>query len=388
MNAKQTTLIVHVIHRLHVGGLENGLVNLINHLPVDKYDHAIVCLTQASDFKQRIKRKDVMIYELHKRDGKDLRIYLRLWKLLRHLRPTIVHTRNLSALEASVIAALAGIPIRIHGEHGRDMYDLYGKNIKYIRLRRLCAPFIHRFIALSKDLELWLINEVNISPQKIVQLYNGVDTQRFQPKNNRLPDPERFPTGFLDSDSYIIGTIGRLEPVKDQLTLLRAFLQLRQSGEKYWNRCRLVLLGDGPLRSKVEQLMAQIDEQSRNKVWIAGSRNDIPEILRNFDIFVLPSLAEGISNTILEAMASGVPVVATRVGGNQELVQDGVTGHLVSAENPDEMATALLSYLDNPEHRQAHGQAGRIRAEEFFSLNVMIQRYQAVYDDLLRAKVT
>lgn len=386
MDGQQSIQIIHVIHRLNVGGLENGLVNLINHLPADKYQHAIICLTESSDFKRRIHRNDVDVYELHKCDGKDIRIYWRLWILLRRLRPLIVHTRNLSALESGVVAAFAGVPIRIHGEHGRDIYDLYGNNTKYKRLRRLCAPFIDQFIALSRDLEFWLKNEVGISPYKIVQLYNGVDTQRFHPRSNRTHDPKQFPSGFLSSDSIIIGTVGRLEPVKDQMTLLQAFLQLRKSAPMHSERCRLVILGDGPLHSKIEQLLAQIDEQTRNYVWLAGSRDDVPDILRNFDIFVLPSLGEGISNTILEAMASGLPVVATRVGGNQELVQEGVTGCLVSAADPDEMANALLTYLDDPELGQKQGQAGRKRAEELYSLNTMMQSYQTVYDDLLRAK--
>ena len=386
MNDQQSIMIVHVIHRLHVGGLENGLVNLINHLPCEKYHHAIVCLTQSSDFKQRINRENVMIFELHKRDGKDLRIYLRLWKLLRHLRPKIVHTRNLSTLEAGVVAAIAGVPIRIHGEHGRDIYDLYGNNKKYKLLRRLCAPFIHRFIALSKDLEYWLKNEVKISPQKIVQLYNGVDTQRFQPRINQLPDDEKFPSGFIETNSFIIGTVGRLEPVKDQQTLLDAFIRLWDIAPGYVTRCRLVLLGDGPLNSEIRNKLSQANEQVIKRVWLAGSRNDVPDILRNFNLFVLPSLGEGISNTILEAMSCGLPIVATRVGGNQELVQDDVTGYLVSAKNPEEMAGALVAYMENSELAKAHGQAGRKRAIELFSLDTMIQHYQNIYDDLLRAK--
>ncbi len=386
MVSQQPVLIAHVIHRLNVGGLENGLVNLINNMPDDKYIHVIICLTTSSDFEKRIK-KNVRVYELHKRDGKDLSIYYRLWKLLRKLRPTIVHTRNLSALESGVVAALAGTPVRVHGEHGRDIYDLYGNNAKYKRLRRICSPFIHRFIALSADLESWLGRDVKISPHKIVQLYNGVDTRKFRPRTATSPDSGKFPRGFLSADSIVIGTVGRLEPVKDQLTLLHAFFRLRQIAPELWNQCRLVLLGDGPLRAKIDQILLQEDEQSRKQVWLAGTRNDVPEILRNMHIFVLPSLGEGISNTILEAMASGLPIVATRVGGNAELVQEDLTGRLVPADDPESMAAALRDYLVDPAQRQAHGQAGRKRVEKLFSLSGMVQRYQAVYEDLLTAKV-
>ena len=120
----QPPLVVHIIHRLAVGGLENGLVNLINSMPPAQYRHAIVCLTDYTDFRERIRDKRVPIIALHKKEGHDLGVYVRLWRVLRHLRPALVHTRNLSGLEHLVLAALARIPGRIHGEHGRDIYDL------------------------------------------------------------------------------------------------------------------------------------------------------------------------------------------------------------------------------------------------------------------------
>ena len=110
--------IVHVIDRLAIGGMENGVVNLINTMPRDRFRHSIVCIKQATDFRNRIRRDDVEIFELNKNEGKDPAIYLRFWKLLRRLRPEIVHTRNIGTLDLAPVAALAGVPIRVHGEHG------------------------------------------------------------------------------------------------------------------------------------------------------------------------------------------------------------------------------------------------------------------------------
>jgi len=384
MSTQSIPLILHVIYRLDVGGLENGLVNLINNLPAGRYRHAIVCLTESSKFKMRIKRNDVSIYELHKKNGKDISVYFRLWKLFRRLRPSIIHTRNLAALESGVIAAIAGVPIRIHGEHGRDIYDLYGNNAKYKKMRRICNPFIHRFIAVSKDLTNWLYSDVGIPLYKITQIYNGVDTARFQPREHDSDQHQRIPANFISEDSIIIGTVGRLEPVKDQTTLIKAFLQLiiNKPSRRQW--LRLVIIGDGSLRLKIEEMLVEAD--AMELVWMAGARNDVSEILRELDIFVLPSLGEGISNTILEAMASGLPVVATRVGGNSELIKEGLTGYLVPADDSQSLAIALTEYIDNFELRKAHGEAGRQRAQEVFSISSMMKHYQDVYDDLLTTR--
>ncbi|MDH3994606.1 MAG: glycosyltransferase, partial [Gammaproteobacteria bacterium] len=190
-----------------------------------------------------------------------------------------------------------------------------------------------------------------------------------------------FPRGFAHHDSIVIGNVGRLEPVKDQLTLVRAFTELclRRPQD---TRLRLVLIGDGSLRHELESLIEQNDIQTR--VWLAGSVENVPQLLQAMDVFVLPSLAEGISNTILEAMACGLPVVATRVGGNEELVVEGETGFLVSRADPGAMAETLLHYLEDDTLRDRHGAAARRRVEKNFSIHGMVNRYLEVYDELCR----
>jgi sugar transferase (PEP-CTERM/EpsH1 system associated) len=372
-------LIAHVIYGLKTGGVENGLVNLINHMPVERYRHAIVCITEYSDFRLRIRRAGVECYALHKPPGKVPGFYVKVWKLLRQLRPSIVHTRNLTTLAAQVPAMLAGAPARIHGEHGRVMGDLDGSNVKYQRIRRLMRPFVHQYIALSQDLERYLIEKVGVAPQRLTQIYNGVDTELFRPAQ---PQRALLPVADLSvPGTVVIGTVGRMEAVKDQLTLVRAFVRLLESRTDLRQRLRLAMIGDGALREPALDLLTRAG--MHDLAWLPGERTDIAEIMRGFDVFVLPSLAEGISNTILEAMATGLPIIATRVGGNPELVEEGQTASLVPADDPEAMAAAIAVYADDAGKRARHGAAARASAEARFSLDAMVKAYMAVYDRFL-----
>ena len=378
-DAEHAPLVVHVIYHLAVGGLENGLVNLINRLPAERFRHAIICLTDYTDFRNRISKPDVDVYVLHKRPGKDLRIYLELFKLFRQLRPDIVHTRNLSTLEAQLPALLAGVPHRVHGEHGRDISDLDGTSRKYRLLRRLFSPLVQRYIALSLDLDSYLRDRVGISAGKITHICNGVDIEKFRPP--REQDMDILPGNFSGADRVVVGTVGRMEAVKDQLNLAKAFIQLVEVHPDGGANLRLVMIGDGALRQPALSLLREAGLE--DIVWLPGERDNVPELLGSMDIFVLPSLAEGISNTILEAMATGLPVVATDVGGNSELVLDGETGFLVPRSDPAALAAAIRRYVDDTGLRHAHGAHAQQRCETEFSISVMVKNYQDLYDALL-----
>jgi sugar transferase (PEP-CTERM/EpsH1 system associated) len=374
--------VVHIIQRLAVGGLENGVVNLINHMPEDRYRHVIVCLADATDYSQRITRKDVPVFALDQRPGQDYAVHWRLLKLLRRLRPTIVHTRNLAALEFQAVAAFAGVRCRVHGEHGRDMYDLDGTNTKYNLFRKTMRPFVQRYTAVSIDLARWLVDTIGIRPERVTQIYNGVDADKFRPRDGIR---SRFgPDGFLTPKSFVIGTVGRLEPVKDQLTLVRAFIQLAQSRSEARERLRLVLIGEGSLRTQAMELLR--NAQVADLAWLPGERADVPELMRGMDLFVLPSLREGISNTILEAMATALPVVATHVGGNPEIVDVGNTGDLVPHNDPSSMARTIESYFRNPEKGLRQGALGRNIVERRFGMERMVEGYLKTYDAVSQPK--
>lgn len=367
-------LICHIIFRLDVGGLENGLVNLINHLPAANFRHAIVCLQYAGDFRTRIRRDDITIHELHKGEGKALGLYGKVWRLLRQLKPDIVHTRNLPTIDMLAPARLAGVRRLVHSEHGLDQLELHGRHHRYNRLRRLSRLFACHYIAVSTDLGSWLQARVGVPARRISVIINGVDTDRFQPG---APPTDLFPAGFLPKEPFVVGTVGRFEPVKDQLNLAHAFVRLLRLHPALRERARLVLVGDGACRDDIEALLTE--HGVRELCWLPGFRDDVAPLYRGLDLFVLPSRREGISNTALEAMATGLPVLATRVGGNPEIISDQITGTLVPAQDPSALCDAMLTYLEDIDLSGRHGRAGRKAALHDFSLVAMVAQYQQVY---------
>ena len=379
MAQREPPLVVHIIYALGMGGMENGLVNIINRAPPGRYRHAIVCLTRSSPFAARLSAPGVEIYELDKKPGHDLGTVWRLFRLLRQLRPAIIHSRNLAAFEMQLVGLCVPGARRVHGEHGRDVYDLDGSNPRYLALRRLLRPFIHRYITVSRDLESWLREVVGIPGERVKQIYNGVDRETFHPRAGLRPG--LLPAGFLPEGGLVIGSVGRLVEVKDQRTLLRALGTLFERRPALRREVRLVLVGDGPLRGDLAQQAAQLGIV--DQLWLAGDRDDVADLLREMDVFVLPSLAEGISNTVLEAMASGLPVLATATGGNPELVEDGVNGRLFAVGDADALAEQLAELIADPARRRAMGERSRLRVDTQFNWPRAVEAYLSVYDSLM-----
>jgi sugar transferase (PEP-CTERM/EpsH1 system associated) len=373
----QAPLIVHLIHRLDVGGLENGLINLINQMPPERYRHAIVCLKDFSNFHHRIKAEGVEIIALNKREGKDWRHYVHLYRTLKRLQPALIHTRNLASIEGQLLALAAGIKLRVHSEHGRDANDVDGKNRKHRLLRRLLRPLVGHFIAVSRDLQRWLIDSIGVPVTQVTQINNGVDSMQFHPRLG--PAATIGPAGFLCAQAFVIGSVGRMIDAKDFATLVRAFVLLTADGQR--PLLRLMIIGDGPCRSQCQALLQEAG--LRDMAWLPGARDDIAQLMRSMDLFVLPSLTEGSSNTILEAMASGLPVVATAVGGNVDLVQPGCTGALVAPMAPHLLALAINNYCSSPELAKQHGMLARRAVLSHYSVPAMANGYLAVYDALM-----
>lgn len=376
----QPPLIVHVIYSLGAGGLENGLVNIINRIPEKQYRHAIICLTESGSFEDRIKNPATRIFSLHATPGHSFRLYWKLWKIMRQLKPSIVHTRNLSALEAQIPAffLMKGVKT-VHGVHGRDVFDLEGKSRKYNLLRKVIRPLVGRYITVSLDLKNWLVKTIGVNQKAVIQIYNGVDQSFFKPGTVSLPDIEK--TVFLPKKPVVIGTVGRLAAVKDQATLIRAFniaLETLPLGKQHM---RLLITGDGPLRVQLEALINELG--IGEFVCMTGDRNDIADILRLLDVFVLPSLGEGISNTILEAMATALPIIATNIGGNPELIEDGVNGYLVPCNDPEKLAEAIVKLTESSNTRSLMGKASLIKISEQFNWDSTVEKYVNVYDELL-----
>jgi sugar transferase (PEP-CTERM/EpsH1 system associated) len=373
LRASGAPVIVHVVNSLEIGGLENGVVNLVNRIG-PRFRHVVVCLTTEGALRQRLD-SHVEVHTLHKHRGHDVRAFLRLVALLRRIRPRIVHSRNWAAFDAVAAAYMARVPVVIHGEHGREISDPEGQNRRRNGARRLCAPIIDRFVAVSDDLRRWLVERLHIAGSKVTTIHNGVDLGRFSHQDQL----ESRVTVGIPASAQVIGTVGRLDPVKDQAGLIRAFARLASTRPQ----AMLVIAGDGPCRGELEALVVALGLERR--VRLLGSRSDIPVVLGALDVFALPSIAEGISNTLLEAMATGLPVVATRVGGNPELVEDGRTGILVPVRDESALAAALDGYLDDGHLRTLHGKGARERVVQHFSLERMGHAYTELYTDLLAA---
>lgn len=368
-------LVVHVIHRLAIGGMENGLVNLINRMPAQACRHVVLAMKDVTDFAQRLRRDDVGLIAMHKPPGHGLPLYPRVVRLLRELRPAVVHTRNLGPLEMQPAAALAGVRWRVHGEHGREVDDLDGSSRRLQWVRRAYAPFVHRYVAVSRDLQGYLTGRVGIAGRRIAQVYNGVDGSRFRAGDG---GPQAIPGCPFDPQRHwLVGTVGRMHGVKHQTLLARAFVRAAELSPALRANGRLALVGDGPLRAECQAVLDSAGLSG--SAWLPGERDDVPEVLRGLRCFVLPSLAEGISNTILEAMATGLPVIATAVGGNGELVAEGRTGLLVPPGQVEAMAGAIVALHGDPGRAAAMGRAGRQEVERRYSIEAMVDAYMQVY---------
>ncbi|MBI2216450.1 MAG: glycosyltransferase [Candidatus Rokubacteria bacterium] len=368
--------VVHVLHSLEVGGTENGTVNVINGLR-EGFQHTVVTMTRSGVLARRL-APGTEVHCLGKRPALDLAATVRLARLLRRLRPDIVHSRNWAAFDGVLAARLARVPIVVHGEHGRGADDPRGTHPRRNRLRRMFAPWVDRFVAVSGDLTRWLVETVRIPAPKVLTIMNGVDMHRFGPHGRRTG---RRALGVPDG-WVVLGSVGRLDPVKDHGTLLEAFAKLSHVHPATF----LVLVGDGPCRPALEARVHDLGIASR--VRLAGERQDVAALLPAMDVYVLPSIAEGISNTILEAMAAALPVVATRTGGNPELVADGVTGSLVPVQDACALRTTLEAYVADADLRTARGSAGHRRVQEHFSLDRMRARYRSLYEELASPAAT
>lgn len=372
-------LIAHVLYRLDTGGMEHMLVTLINQTS-QRYRHVVVCLEGYGALRDKIEPGDVMCVALGKKSGKDWRCYFRLWRALRNLKPDLVHTYNVGTVDVAPVARLAGVRRVVHAERGRDAADPRGESRKYRLLRRGLLPFIDRYLTVSSDLQNWLIEKVGIPSSRVVCIPNGIDVTAFAATTNgRGARP--LLGSFAPPGTVLIGTVGRLDAVKDQAGLIAAFRVLCEALPHERERLRLVLVGGGSQRAALESQIAR--DGLSAQVRLLGNRDDVATLLAEFDVFALSSIAEGMPGVLLEAMAFGLPVVATDVGGVSEVVVAGVTGTLVAASDPKALAAVLSNYVRDEKLRIQHGSAGRERVATRFSLQSMLSAYTELYDGLL-----
>jgi sugar transferase (PEP-CTERM/EpsH1 system associated) len=385
-DGERPLLVVHLVEKLGSAQTENGLLSLIRHLPAERYRHAIVCLHDAGHYQAGLREHGVDVINIHKRpDCCDPLHYVRLYRVLRRLQPDLIHTRNRSGLLAQVVALFAGVHRRVHAEHGREPSGDGAGGPGGLGSRLLCrllCPLIDHFIAVSSDLEHWLVDSIGAEPARVSQIANGVDSVQFHPRLG--PAAAVGPPGFMQDNVFVLGSVGRMDGDGSQITLVEAFLRLIASPHPAHARLRLMIVGDGPERAECLAMLQRGGAAER--AWLPGARADVPQLMRAMDLFVQPARAENRSNAILEAMASGLPVVATAVGGHTELVHPGFTGILVPPDSADLLAAAIADYCRIPAIAARHGARARSQVIARHSMPAMARDYLAVYDAVTRSE--
>lgn len=381
---ERTRLVVHLVEALDSAHMESGLLNLIRHLPGERYRHAIVSLRGKGEYEAGLREQGVEIVNLDQRAEGGLRglmLYLRLYRVLRILRPDLIHTRDRAGLPAQLVAALAGVRLRVHAEHGRDPVRTGRHGMRGKALPRLLRPLIDHYIAVNGELEQWLVESVGAEPARVTQIAGGVDSVQFHPRLG--PAAAVGPPGFMHDGVFVIGSAGRMVDAANHVTLVDAFLRLIASPHPAHQRLRLMIVGDGPARAECQAMLNRAGAAAR--AWLPGARPDTAQLLRAMDLFVLPSLVEDRANAVLEAMASGLPVVATAVGATAELVHPGFTGILVPPMSAELLAAAVSDYCRIPEMAARHGARARSQVIARHSMPAMARDYLAVYDALTGA---
>lgn len=375
MTEQQPVHIAHLIWHFSTGGLENGVVNLINHLPAGQFRHSIITLSgHDPQFAARIATNNVQFYCLDKAPGHDWGTFSRLNQLLKRLKPDVLHSRNLATLELQTVGWWRKVPLRLHGEHGWDSADIGGSSKKNQLIRRLFQRFVNHFICLSAESEQYLRSKIGIPAARLSRICNGVDVKRFA---NAAP-VQLWPHATNISPVLFV-SVGRLATVKNHALLLHAFALLQQQAPQFSDRARLVLVGDGPCRTALEQQSQALGIS--DKVHFSGQRNDVSSVMQAADVFVLPSLAEGISNTLLEAMAAGTPVIATAVGGNPDLLPPTLHAtNLVPSDDTQALMQAMLRYLQQPQAVKTDANLVKNHCHQHFSIDTMVNRYKRIYD--------
>jgi len=354
--------VLHILHSFGIGGMEKGIAMLAQYASED-IEHVILCMSHGGA-SQDLLPPGMRVVELHKQAGSLPSFLWRLASAIRKEKPDIVHTRNWGGMDGIIAARLAGYSRIVHGEHGWGMDDPLGTNKKRIFIRRLLSLGVKEFTAVSQQIKNWLENDVKVF-RPVDQIYNGVDMGLFSadPKNTFLKQELGLPESTL-----LVGSVGRLDPIKDHAGLIAAFKVVRNK----FPQAHLVIVGDGPERLPLEALVAE-------GIHLLGLRSDVPTVLGSLDLFVLNSLNEGVSNTILEAMACGLPIVATDVGGTPELITPGHNGLLVQSGNQPALIQAIEFYLGQSEKRVEHGQINYCLSAENFSIESMVNSYESVW---------
>ncbi|MBW2114689.1 MAG: glycosyltransferase family 4 protein [Deltaproteobacteria bacterium] len=386
--------IFHVITRLDRGGsAENTLLTCLG--LADKYElmlvHGLSLESQMTALeKESVDRgiekaenagvKVISMPSLVRRIDpvQDLRAFFSLWRLMIREKPAIVHTHSSKAgLLGRWAAKLACVPIIVHTPHGHVFYGHFGPLASklFLLLEKVTAPITDRMVALTEAERNDYIEFSVSSPHKIVTIHSGVEIERY--KTAKVNAREKKTSLGLNPQALIVGAVGWLLPIKGPLYLLKAMVQIWQSIPEP----ELIFVGKGELEDELRKEALKMGVA--DKVVFLGWRGDIPEIMQILDVLVLPSLNEGMGRVLVEAMAAGKPIVASRVGGIIDLVKNTKNGLLVEPGDVNGLSLAIRELLMDKKMRDEMGQRGRTMAHDF-SVENMVEKIDALYSQLFK----
>jgi len=362
--------LVHLVQSLDIGGLELMVVSLVEALDPARFESSVICYDELGSLVPRLERRGVRVRVLERQPGIDVRYVLRLSRNLAADRPDLLHLHNPTALFYGALAGrLARIPAIVYTDHGRDLAS--GRSV--MLANQVLARLVDRIVAVSDYGRRNLIENEGFPTRRICVIHNGVSGRAFDGHQRRCK--VRAGLGLVEAQPAI-GIVARLDPVKNHSALLRAM----RSVLEHVPDARLFVIGDGPQRGALESLAIEL--AIAPTVVFLGARDDVPDLLAALDLFVLPSLTEGLSLTLIECCAAGKPIVATDVGGNPEVIRDGENGLLIPPDDDRALATAIMRLLTDPDLAASIGQAGRARFEAEFTLDAMTSRYRDLYESI------
>ncbi|MEH0023164.1 MAG: glycosyltransferase family 4 protein [Desulfobacter sp.] len=369
---KQALHIMHVLGSFGYGGAEAGVVKMIRGFPAARIRHSVVSLTPDLSLKPALPR-DTFCQALPIRK-KDRTAFWALRSLFVREQVDIAHVNNMGPwFDTALGARLAGCKCieTFHGVEHPGMRLSLAKTVQ----ARMSAGLTHAITAVSGPAAQLFSGLTGIPGKQVAVILNGIDTRTYSPAGR--VEKERLKNAFsLPGDMLLMGCVAALRRVKNHDGLIRAFGKVVRQGI---NAC-LILVGDGPLKKELEHLAEKQGLGSR--VLFYGKTDEVPGILKCLDLFVLNSRTEGMSYALLEAMAAGLPVVATRVGGNPVLVDDGTTGYLVRDGEEQEMAGTMAALLEEPDRRRRFGENARAKILSEYSMDTMLDQYLALYQNL------
>jgi len=370
---EQSLRVTHVVLSLECGGLEHVVVDLVSGGQARGQQVSVICLEQKGVLAKQLEDAGVTVHCCHKPSGLHIRRMRReLRRLLLEVRPDVVHSHQLGALfYAGPVSKSIGTAAVVHTEHGKH----FEHRAKTRWLGRYAARFADRYCCVSRDIAADVIRHRIASPSKVQVVPNGIDTGRF---GQVAEDACGIKAELgIPGASQIVGTVGRLAEIKRQDLLIHAFARLREMVPA----AHLLLVGEGPERQSLEALAKELSVA--DSVHFAGYREDRERLLHIMDVFVLPSRSEGMPLSVLEAWAAGVPVLASRVGGLPELIDDGRTGRLVAGDDPHRWAQAIATLIADSAPTRDMTAAAKAVVEEQFSRSAMVQAYEQRYRDVI-----